>query len=799
MRGIGPILLAVLTLAVSTLWVRDRWAVCGIEALIFLCAAWCFARVILRREPMIAGLIPTALLGVGICGAVQVAARTTVVESETTDAVLYWLAAACFSWLGMQVCAQLEMRTRFLKLAVAIGSTVCLLGVIQLFTSEGRVFWLFPSGYSDGVIGPFVSRNNFAAFVELLVPVALVLSFKDRRLSKVYLLVAAALVASVIAAGSRAGATIVITETVVAFVWQFRSTPTHCNRRWLLFAVALTVFVLIAGHQFLWERFSSDRDPLQLRREFVESSLAMLRAQPVHGFGLGTWPWAYRQYALIDTGLTVNHAHNEWLQWGVEGGLPVLLLMLGVMAVCVRGAIRSVWGLGIVAVFIHSLVDYPFMRLGLAAWIFTFAGALAAYNRDRDRLERGCTGRPAFAGSGWRILAAACLPVLAFAVWSAGKTAWADLLFREATPDSIARAARLRPDRAEYRFAQAQSDREHAVQHLRAAMSINPYLTEAAILLASQLEWRGDEAGAEATLLELSRRDRQYAPSLALSNFYFRSGKFDAFWRWARTAASVAPGGMSPLFDLSFAITEDPSVVASRLVDGRRSMEREYLHFLLARRQFGASQAAALRLSVNADAEDRESLLQYVDVNIGANRFEEAAKVWNQLCSRRLLPYAPISGGRLVNGNFAQPILNRGFDWQTGTAGCATAAQTTAGGSALELFLTGNRPDNCEIYRQFVYLLPGREHVLHFQYRTLDLPEPTGLRWSIGTRESQEFRASTEWTDAEWRWPSTQDSGRLSLFYRRDSGSTRREGILLLRQVLLDADNPAPVAHANVR
>jgi O-antigen ligase len=792
MGAIGPLLLAVLTFAIATLWVRDRWAVFGVEALVFLCAAWYLTRVIHRRDPVIAGFMPAALLGVCICGAVQVAADTTVVKAETADAVLYWLAAACFSWLGMQVCAQLEMRTRFLKAAVAIGSTVCLISVTQLFTSEGRVFWLFASGYGDGVIGPFVSRNNYAAFVELLVPAALVLSFKDRRWSKAYVVLAAALVASVIASGSRAGAAIVIAETAAAFTLQTRSGRTQLNRRWILFAVMLTGFVLIAGHQFLWERFSSDRNPLQFRREFVESSLAMLRAQPVHGFGLGTWPWAYRQYALIDTGLTVNHAHNEWVQWAAEGGAPVLLLMLGLLAVCIRGAVRSVWGLGILAVFVHSLVDYPFMRLGLAAWVFTFAGALAAYNRDRDRLERGYSSRPALAGPVLRVLAAACLPVLAFAVWNAARTAWADRLFRQATPETIARAAQLRPDRAEYRFAQAQSDRVHAIRHLRAALSINPYLTEAAILLASQLEWRGDADGAEATLLELASRDREYAPALALSNFYFRSGKFDLFWQWARTAAFAAPAGIAPLFDLCFAVTSDPSLVTSRVVDGRRAVEREYLQFLIARRQFRAARVAALRLAVNADTADREPLLEYVDANIGAARFEEAAAVWNELCSRRLVPYVTVSGGKIVNGNFARPVLNRGFDWQMSAPGCATAALTHSSGPALELFLTGNRPDTCEIYRQFVYLLPGTERILRFQYRTLDLPDPTGLRWSMGTQEGEELRSSTQWTDAEWRWPPTQASGRLSLFYRRDSGSTRREGILFLRQVRLEADTAMP-------
>jgi len=41
-----------------------------------------------------------------------------------------------------------------------------------------------------------------------------------------------------------------------------------------------------------------------------------------------------------------------------------------------RPALRSIWGIGIVAVFLHALVDYPFARFGVAAWLFILVGAL---------------------------------------------------------------------------------------------------------------------------------------------------------------------------------------------------------------------------------------------------------------------------------------------------------------------------------------------------------------------------------------------------------------------------------------
>jgi hypothetical protein len=89
----------------------------------------------------------------------------------------------------------------------------------------------------------------------------------------------------------------------------------------------------------------------------------------------------YPAYARLDNGLVANHAHNDWAEWAAEGGLPFLAL-LGLIAIwSVRPAADSLWGLGIPAVFAHSLVDYPLREPALAAMLFAMLGALAARAR----------------------------------------------------------------------------------------------------------------------------------------------------------------------------------------------------------------------------------------------------------------------------------------------------------------------------------------------------------------------------------------------------------------------------------
>jgi tetratricopeptide (TPR) repeat protein len=621
--------------------------------------------------------------------------------------------------------------------------------------------------------------------VELLLPVALVLAFKDQRNSKAYLIVAAALVASVIAAASRAGATIVIAELALAFVLRPRTEKQAVQRRWITFALLASAFTLIVGYQYLWDRFSNDPDPYGIRREFVESSLAMVHAQPLHGFGLGAWPAAYRQFAIIDTGLLANHAHNEWAQWAAEGGLPAFALMLAVLGLCLPAAVRSVWGIGVIAVFLHSLVDYPFMRLGLAAWTFVFIGALAAYGRERRSLEHGNAAPQRLPGAAARILAVALIPVLWFGIFQAAKLAWADTLYRRATPESVARAAEISPNQAEYHFALAQADPDRAVPHLNRALALNPYHTKARIALATEAEQRGDLAAGEAMLLEAARRDKQYAPAWAAANFYFRNDQPERFWQWARRAAEMSYGSLGSLFDLCFLLTNDAQTVLDRVVVPRRLVEREYLAYLIDHERLADAHLAALRIAPTGGDGDREILLNYVDRTLATSRFTNALEIWNQLCRRRLVPYPAAAAGTLVNGDFAQPILNRAFDWRLAAIDGAVAAQARAGGPGLDVAFSGKQPENCEIMSHFVPLAKGATYVLRFQYRTDDLPEETGLLWSVGAGSQRELPASQEWSAQQWQFQAPDDAARLVLEYRRRLGTTRIEGTLRIRQVQL--------------
>jgi O-antigen ligase len=74
----------------------------------------------------------------------------------------------------------------------------------------------------------------------------------------------------------------------------------------------------------------------------------------------------------------VEHAHNDWLEWAADGGIFFAAVWIGLALWLARPAVRTGWGIGVLGCFLHGLVDYPFVRLGISAWVMILIGMLAA-------------------------------------------------------------------------------------------------------------------------------------------------------------------------------------------------------------------------------------------------------------------------------------------------------------------------------------------------------------------------------------------------------------------------------------
>src|SRR5450755_3131725 len=390
-------LAAILFWVILTAWMPDHWTfLCAEAAVLGLGATWAIRFALgpfaLRGSPILIPLAGTVLIGL-----VQLMTNHTVNRWETWNSVLRWSISLTAFFLASQIGASNTILRAFRRALLYFGFGLSVVSVLQFFTSPGNVFWVFESGYTEGILGPFVSRDRYAAFIELILPIALFEALSDRRKMLFGATAAGTMVASVIAGASRAGSILVILESAAVLLLASRRALASTRKASLTFAVLLVgcciTFTAVVGWTQLWERFR-DSDPYLGRREMLISAVTMARAKPLTGFGLGNFETVYRSYALFDTGDVVDHAHNDWAEWAAEGGFPFIGCLLAIALWSAPRLMRSVWGLGVLTVWLHSVVDFPMQAPALALWTFVLLGAASGNHPGTAKYSPDRTLRP---------------------------------------------------------------------------------------------------------------------------------------------------------------------------------------------------------------------------------------------------------------------------------------------------------------------------------------------------------------------------------------------------------------------
>jgi O-antigen ligase len=378
------LLLILLFYGILTMWVSGMWAPGSFEIGLFLLAIPVISRFHRTAALAKAARLPLLLLSlVPVYGAFQILTGRSAYQYATRISILAWASTACAFGLA----ASLDERDlrRFRQALLWFSFVMAAIAAVQVFTSEGKVFWIFPTQYHDNVLGPILSRNHWAAFMELALPMAIYEVFRSRGKTLLYAAMVATLYASVIASASRAG-TVLCTAALIIVPLAMIRRGVRAKEAGIMFATVallLASFSLVVGPEVVWQRLLQP-DPYAARRDFLLSSWAMFRQHPGIGFGLGTWSTVYPQFALTDTGAWANQAHNDWVQWAAEGGIPLVGMLLGVAVWAVWRGLMLPWGLGVSLVLMHAWVDYPFSRPALSAWIAVVLGLLAHPTHGMD-------------------------------------------------------------------------------------------------------------------------------------------------------------------------------------------------------------------------------------------------------------------------------------------------------------------------------------------------------------------------------------------------------------------------------
>lgn len=390
---VGTGLIVLLIFSTVTVFVRDAWALQSFQIGAFaLLAVVLLMGIRTGKEHLAGGLAPWLVYLIPLWGLIQVYAHTTASSVETREAVLRWGALAGVFFLSQIVGGTRAARRNLLSAFLLFATGMAVLCLTQLFTSEGRVLWIFSTGYPD-VYATFPSYNNYAQFVEIALPIALWRALREGWRSWWYMLAGGILYASVIGSASRAGTVLCTAELLAMLViglMRLRDPETGLPTRsttatLVMIPVLAAAFTLAVGWERVWLRFQQN-DPYLVRREYIMAAVDMAKQHPLTGFGLGTFPEVYQRYAIKDFPFYANHAHNDWAEFAADGGVPFLLLVLIPFAAGVPTAVRNPWGLGLIAVMLHACVDFPFPRPAVSGWMFAML-ALLYMSRSPDRTD----------------------------------------------------------------------------------------------------------------------------------------------------------------------------------------------------------------------------------------------------------------------------------------------------------------------------------------------------------------------------------------------------------------------------
>jgi O-antigen ligase len=302
----------------------------------------------------------------------------SVASAESTDALLRFIA---YVLIGLAAAVSFDTersRRRFAVVLVTAAVFQAVYGSGEYLTGRQHIFAFAKKYYLDSATGTLINRNHFATLLAMALPFALTLAIprgSERRardwrermvalskgpaLVRLFAVAAAALIwMGLLLSHSRAGLVAGIVAAVIVVV-HFRAVRAA---RWTaaIGVGVLLVLLTLELAQAPGERFFHVKNDLGVktgRLAVWRDSRLLVAARPVLGWGFGTFENAYPTVQSADIYMRYDHAHNDWLEWTIEGGTLALLAALTMLALALRqGDIPS--RAALLAVALHGVWDF---------------------------------------------------------------------------------------------------------------------------------------------------------------------------------------------------------------------------------------------------------------------------------------------------------------------------------------------------------------------------------------------------------------------------------------------------------
>jgi O-antigen ligase len=360
----------------------EDWAKAVLEtggALLFL--GWSIVFYLKKEElqkVVVTPLLPPLIL-LATVALTQLLFHATASAYDTRMDLDLLVAYAILLFLASQVFRNSEEWRSFVWFIMIFGFVVAVFGILQHLTFNGKLYWFREMRYGGIPFGPYVNRNHFAGFIELVLPISLVPLILGKVRKERWALVAlfALLpIGALFLAASRGGVVSFCVEIGVLLLMMLlrRTGGRHVLTGGLILLLAL-LLVSWLGVKEVLDRFSSLQS-----LEVTSGKRASMRLDTWHifldhrwtGTGLGTLQTVFPGYETNYDGKIVNHSHNDYLELLAETGIAGAICGASFVSVLLFISLRQLLQRdksfaaalhlsGLVAcigLLVHSLVDF---------------------------------------------------------------------------------------------------------------------------------------------------------------------------------------------------------------------------------------------------------------------------------------------------------------------------------------------------------------------------------------------------------------------------------------------------------
>ncbi|OFV95863.1 MAG: hypothetical protein A3F68_00960 [Acidobacteria bacterium RIFCSPLOWO2_12_FULL_54_10] len=329
-------------------------------------------------------------------------------KSLIQSGLLKLLAYICFFLLASYLSRSRNFRFALIYCLIGIGVFEAVYGMVQYLAGWQQIFTFEKVLYTDRASGTFINPNHYAGFLEMVLPFSLVLGLyrlggdrkghwlsqsaqnpngqKNVSAAAFFFCISIVIFLGIIFSQSRMGIfSALISMALIGILW-FTSS---LNRFLAMVIIALYLIAGVlagiwTGVEPVLDRYEFAGSDISVRTAIWSDSLSLILDRPLLGSGIGSFVSAYPEFQTTALTYLIDHAHNDYLEFAVELGIPAAILFFGMFFFLLwksgaafyslRSESKRFLALGscgsIFAILLHSLTDF---NLQIPANALTFA------------------------------------------------------------------------------------------------------------------------------------------------------------------------------------------------------------------------------------------------------------------------------------------------------------------------------------------------------------------------------------------------------------------------------------------